>query len=170
MTRRFSPQELYFLRNKVPVKHVIVNLLSIPSHKESDKLRFACPLCHGFKTSIHPKENLGRCFSCRQSFNPIEIVMHHLKRDFVNSVKWLKCRTIDLDHSRHSPQKTPLKRNASSTPSQIGDILSGILPSLSQKAFSVSKPATLEKRIENLEKKVDKIYKLIEELRTQSTF
>ncbi len=169
MTRRFSSQELHFLRNKVPIKHVIVDLLSIPIHKESDKLRFACPLCHGFTTCIHPKENLGRCFSCRRNFNPIEIVMHHLKCDFVNSVKWLKHRTIDVPPTQQCPEKTPLKSQQCSPPSQIGDIIDGILPSLSTNTFSAPKSDTLEQRIENLEKKVNQIYKLIEDLRSHSS-
>ena len=90
MTRRFSSKELSFLRNKIPIAHVIEDLLSLPTRNNTGKLSFACPLCKGFDTSINYKHNLARCFECRQNFNPIELVMHQRHISFVDSVKWLK--------------------------------------------------------------------------------
>jgi DNA primase len=90
MTRRFSAQELSFLRNKIPINHVIETMLSVATGNDNGKLSFACPVCRAVNTAINTNHNLARCFDCRQNFNPIEFVMHQLHLSFVDSVKWLK--------------------------------------------------------------------------------
>ncbi|MBC8434384.1 MAG: hypothetical protein H8D96_20950 [Desulfobacterales bacterium] len=157
MTRRFSSHELSFLRNKIPIAHVIEDLLSLPTRNNTGKLSFACPLCKGFDTSINYKHNLARCFECRQNFNPIELVMHQRHTSFVDSVKWLKrhdCKPESKDTSIRDTQGSP--------PVNIGDILPKILPSLvDQKNTNPSLEAIIE-RILNLELQVQKLYLLIE--------
>jgi hypothetical protein len=81
MTRRFSPEELTFLRNRVPISCVIETLLDSPTRSTNGKLSFACPVCGGFDTSINMAHNLARCFACRQNFNPIELVQNRSHSD-----------------------------------------------------------------------------------------
>ncbi|MBW2605824.1 MAG: hypothetical protein JRE28_16200 [Deltaproteobacteria bacterium] len=152
------------MRNKIPIERVVETFLSVPVHHESGKLRFTCPVCQGSDTSIHTKTNLARCFSCQRNFNPIEIVMHYLNINFVESVKWLKQRNAEEEKPI-----TAINNKRQSQPSQIGDILSGIVPCISaEKALNPHPEATAE-RMSILEKKVDKIFLLIEELRSLIT-
>lgn len=174
MKQRFSSQELKYLRNNIPIERVITSYLSIPIDHGTDKLRFACPLCHGFATSIHPKENLARCFSCQRNFNPIEIVMHHLKYDFVESVKWLKQHTVKVPTKNQFFKKPTIemtlpRKSQPSTPSPIGDILTK-MSNLSTQEASEQKSETIEDRISSLEKKVDQLYSMIKELRSGSSY
>ena len=158
MNRRFSSRELAFLRNDIPMERVVVSFLALQHRHDSDKLRFACPLCGGLDTSIQPKTNLARCFSCKRNFNPIEMVMAHMKLGFVESVHWLKDR-----NEQGAAQTPPACRKAQSSPSSIGSILTAILPSL--QPFSPDlPPSTLPDRIASLEKKVDRLFALIESL------
>lgn len=158
MTRRFSPQELAFLRNGIPIEHVIVSFLSLQHRRDSDKLRFACPLCGGFDTSILLKINLARCFACKRNFNPIEMVMAHLRLGFAESASWLKERNVQRVN-----EKPAAYRKNQASPAKIGDILSGM--------FSITPPPsqenplpTISERIASLEKKVEELFTLIEEL------
>lgn len=157
MTRRFSSRELSFLRNGIPVEQVIVSFLSLQYRRDSGNLRFACPLCGGFDTSILARNNLARCFACKRNFNPIEMVMEHLRLGFVESVNWLK------DRNTRSVDETPAAhRKAQTSPSSIGGVLSGILP---PPPPSIGIPsAAIPERIASLEKKVEKLFVLIEEL------
>ena len=123
MTRRFSAQELSYLRNEIPIERVIKLFVSLPTDSRSGKLSFACPVCHGSNTSINAKHNLARCFDCRQNFNTIEIVMHQLQINFVDSVKWLKQR-----NRKPVAEDTPSHGNQNRQPAIIGNILSEILP------------------------------------------
>jgi len=121
MTRRFSSQELSFLRNKVPINRVIETMLSVATGNNNGKLSFACPVCHGINTSINARHNLARCFDCRQNFNPIEFVMHQLHISFVDSVKWLK-----QNNREPLAERTATPTSHCTQPASIGDVLSGI--------------------------------------------
>jgi hypothetical protein len=158
MTRRFSSRELSFLRNKIPVERVIVSFLSLQHRRDSSKLRFACPLCGGFDTSIQARTNLARCFSCKRNFNPIEIVMAHLNLGFAESADWLK------DRDAGSVIETPVaSEKARSSPSSIGGILSGMfLPPCP--ASPETTPAIILERLAVLEIKIEKLLTLIEKL------
>ncbi len=161
MTRRFSSQELSFLRNKIPIAHVIENLLSLPTRNNTGKLSFACPLCKGFDTSINYKHNLARCFECRQNFNPIELVMHQRHASFVDSVKWLKqydCMPVSKGTSIRDAQDC-LATN-------IGDILPKILPTLIAGKNTNPSLETIIERILTLELQVKKLSLLIEDLQS----
>lgn len=158
MTRRFSAQELSFLRNGIPIEHVIVSFLSLQHRRDSDKLRFACPLCGGFDTSILLKTNLARCFACKRNFNPIEMVMAHLRLGFAESASWLKERNV-----KRGNEKPAAYRKNQASPAKIGDILSGML-NITPPPSQESPLPTISERIANLEKKVEKLFTLIEEL------
>jgi hypothetical protein len=158
MTRRFSSRELSFLRNAIPMEQLVVSFLSLQHHRDSGKLRFACPVCKGFGTSIQAETNLARCFSCKRNFNPIEMVMVHLKLSFVESVNWLKNRNALGINEIPAAQ-----RKAQGSPSSIGEILCGILPS-QPPTSPETRSSTIPERIATLEKKVEKLFALIEAL------
>ena len=115
--KRFSPEELYAVRNSIPMREVIEVLLEVPSKEVEGVYRFLCPVCREFQTGVHEKTNLGRCFLCQRNFNAIELVMEDRKISFVESVKLLqKCL-----HSRSgssgccSLQKTGLQEAQGAT-------------------------------------------------------
>ena len=157
MRRRFSPRQLSVLRNNIPIERVIVNFLSLHYRHDGGKLRFACPECQSFDTSIQTSSNLARCFSCQRNFNTIEIVMAHLIINFVDSVKWLMQRNAEMDNENKT-----VNNGHQWTPSRIGDILSEMLPTLPSKKVTESCPETILERIANLETRVDRLYLLIE--------
>jgi DNA primase len=87
--KRFSDNELKEVRNEIPVRLVLERLCGLECKEVEGCTRFVCPVCHEMRTSLHPKENLGRCFRCDRNFNAIEFVMYGCKMSFVNSVKLL---------------------------------------------------------------------------------
>ncbi len=90
MSRRFSSQELFALRNYIPIDTLIETELRVPSKVSEGFFRFLCPLCYEFQTATNPKTNLARCFRCEKNFNTIDMVMICRKMNFVESVKYLK--------------------------------------------------------------------------------
>lgn len=89
MKRRFSDQQLYELRNLIPIDWLIENQLLIPCKFSEGFLRFLCPLCGEFRTATHVKTNLARCFRCEKNFNTIDLVMACRDLSFVESVEFL---------------------------------------------------------------------------------
>ena len=87
--KRFSNDDLRRLRNNLPIKCVMTKLLKMPVKNYSGVKRFLCPNCKELNTSLHPKENLGRCFCCQKNFNPIDIVMAETNQTFVQAVELL---------------------------------------------------------------------------------
>lgn len=90
MNRRFSTQELFELRNNVPIDALIANALNIPVKYSDGLFRFLCPICKEFQTATNNSTNLARCFRCEKNFNPIDLVMIAKGFRFVESVNWLK--------------------------------------------------------------------------------
>ena len=90
MKRRFSAQELFELRNTVPVNALIENVLNIPVKHSDGLFRFLCPVCNEFQTATNLSTNLARCFRCERNFNPIDLVMIVKGVGFVESVNYLK--------------------------------------------------------------------------------
>ena len=90
MKRRFSAQELFELRNTVPVDALIENVLNIPVKQSDGLFRFLCPVCNEFQTATNLSTNLARCFRCERNFNPIDLVMIAKGVGFVESVNYLK--------------------------------------------------------------------------------
>jgi DNA primase len=160
MTRRFSPEELTFLRNRVPITRVVKTLLQLPTRSTNGKLSFACPLCKGFDTSINVAHNLARCFVCRENFNPIELVMHQLHIGFVDSVRWLK----NSNHAAPS-QNTLTTATSNHRPTGLGDILADIMQGLSD-GKPDDAPQSITQRLAALERSVRDLYRVIDELRS----
>lgn len=161
MTRRFTSNQLTYLRNQVPISRVIEALPELETRHADGKLRFCCPVCHGFNTCLNAEANLGRCFDCRKNFNPIELVMCQRQISFVESVKWLQQRSADK--SAIAPGATG---GVSAQPAAVGDILASML-SVPSDAKTESQPAEMiPQRISHLEQNVRRLYGLIDELRS----
>ena len=89
MGKRYSKKMLRMLRNAIPVDLVIADLLKQPNKISEGNFRFLCPNCGEFNTAVNPKTNLGRCFSCKKNFNPIDIVMSVKTYSFTRAVEYL---------------------------------------------------------------------------------
>lgn len=90
MGKLFSSQELFEIRNSIPIDVLIEKKLAIPSKISEGFFRFLCPLCNEFQTAVNPKTNLGRCFRCEKNFNTIDMVMAFHSTGFIDSVKYLQ--------------------------------------------------------------------------------
>lgn len=89
MTRRFSPELLFRLRNEIPIERLIAEHLAWPSRCREGRFCFLCPRCGEFRTGANPRTNLGRCFRCAENFNPIDFVIVARDCDFVEAVHFL---------------------------------------------------------------------------------
>lgn len=90
MKKRFTANELFRIRNEIPVNTLIKDELRIPSKISEGIFRFLCPVCNEFQTSTKPTTNLARCFRCERNFNTIELVMSSQGSGFVDSVLFLR--------------------------------------------------------------------------------
>ncbi len=150
--RRFSAQELYSLRNEIPVCGLIEKVLGIPSHMSEGVFRFLCPSCGEFNTAVNSKNNLARCFCCEENFNTIDLVMIVEKMDFVQAVNFLKGHRKKLQG--HSISEIAEDQNQS--PQHIADIVKSIIP---------SKPETRDlESIESVSRRVLSIEQELEHL------
>src|SRR3990167_5104268 len=107
MTERFYPDELFFLRNSLPIRLIITAVLKLNSHFSDGTFRFECPLCHGFDTATNPATNLARCFACRKNFNPIDLVMAVRSLPFRSAVNFLRAVRAKLPSIPPSNPETP---------------------------------------------------------------
>ncbi len=90
LKKQFSSQELFELRNTIPVDLLIKDQLQIPSKVRDGVFRFLCPMCNEFQTAVNPTTNLARCFRCEKNMNTIDLVMEVKKYGFKDSVLFLK--------------------------------------------------------------------------------
>jgi len=90
MKKQFSSQELFELRNLIPVDMLIKDELQIPSKTSEGAFRFLCPICNEFQTATNPATNLARCFRCERNFNTIDLVMTVRGIGFKESILCLK--------------------------------------------------------------------------------
>ncbi len=77
MKRRFTGNELFKLRNSIPIDRLIEDNLKIASKIGEGWFRFLCPICGEFDTAVNPRTNLARCFRCEKNFNPIDLKIMH---------------------------------------------------------------------------------------------
>ena len=90
MKKRFSPRELFEVRNYIPVAMLIKDELLVPSKIRDGVFRFLCPICNEFQTATKPTTNLARCFRCEKNFNTIDLVMRVRGSEFRESVLFLQ--------------------------------------------------------------------------------
>lgn len=93
MSGKIAAAELRRLRNDVDITELI-RRLGIPWKCHDGYFRFLCPICDEFNTATNPRTNLGRCFRCRENFNPIDLVMRLESLSFLQAVEFLRdiCR------------------------------------------------------------------------------
>ena len=88
MARRFTDQQLWQLRNEVPLPWLLQRL-DWPHRRRDGQLIFVCPRCGGGRSDLNPQENLVRCFHCQTNFNPIDFTMAARDCGFVEAVQYL---------------------------------------------------------------------------------
>lgn len=88
MKRKFSYEELYYVRTTIPIEKVIRGM-RIPHKKVEGIVRFLCPQCDEFRAAVLTRKNLSRCFTCNKNFNTLELVMTERNLSFVESVNLL---------------------------------------------------------------------------------
>ena len=180
--RRFSDQQLYTLRNHIPMELVIEKILCIPSKVTQGGLRFKCPLCDKFNTAVNPPTNLARCFDCEANFNPIDMVMAVEHASFVEAVTFLKDYKTSLAHDqkqghkedRPAPGPAPAEsagHRSDEKPVAIGNILSELIdkaqthsPELS-KIGLFSRNTPLPQRIIKLEQDVHRLSEQLHQIK-----
>ena len=89
MTRYFSRQLLYRIRNEIPLA-VLLPQLQWPHQIRDGRLCLLCPRCGEFVTVVNPRTNLARCFRCEVNFNSIDLTMAIKECNFVAAVRRLK--------------------------------------------------------------------------------
>lgn len=95
MNVKFTPKELYELRNFIPINDLIREL-KLPFKFSEGCFRFLCPLCNEFRTSTKADTNLARCFRCEKNFNTIDLTLICRRLPFVEGVTFLKAFYKDL--------------------------------------------------------------------------
>lgn len=90
MTKRFSSDFLYRIRNDIPLAYLLRQVLNHHCKHSEGYERFICPLCSDYNAAINTRTNLGRCFRCRQNFNSIEFVMIIKQLKFPKAVYFLE--------------------------------------------------------------------------------
>ncbi len=176
MTRRFSPEQLYALRNEIPIDLLIEKYLSIPCDRSGPigtkgRFRFACPLCGGFETSVLWEKNLGRCFACNKNLNNVDLVIHCMNVDFVESIRRLQEYRAEMRSPTHCDK--PPVRNKTKSFVPLGQIIADILPDRPDIPTESEKPVDenliLSSRIDAIEAKIENLALLIENFcRTQT--
>lgn len=89
------PARLRALRNHVPIAAVI-RRLGVPTKRRGCRVAFRCPACQRFDTALSRRTNLARCFACKRSFNPIELVMAERASTFLAAAD-LVAELLDFD-------------------------------------------------------------------------
>jgi DNA primase len=89
MPRSLSKSYLRRLRNDLPIRDVIADVLDVTWKISEGRFRFLCPRCQEFHTGTNPETNLARCFACQRNFNPIDFTMVHKRYDFLQAVAFL---------------------------------------------------------------------------------
>lgn len=90
MKRRFTGNELYRLRNLIPIDRLIDENLNIASKIGEGRFGFLCPICGEFHTATNPGNNLSSCFRCEKNFNTIDLVMTVEGLSFIDTVEYLQ--------------------------------------------------------------------------------
>ncbi len=168
MTRRFSPELLYALRNEIPIDILIEKWLSIPCERSEPngtkgRFRFACPLCGGFETSVLWEKNLGRCFPCNKNLNTFDFVIHCMNVDFVESIRRLQEYRAEMGPPTHCDKALVRKKTKSFVP--LGKIIADILPDRPDMPTGNEKPIDenriLSSRMDAIEAKIENLALLI---------
>lgn len=189
--RRFSQQQLFHLRNHIPIDALMEQSLQIPCKTCEGVFRFLCPVCNAFNTSIKPQTNLARCFRCERNFNTIDLVMTVKKTTFVEAVDFLidwqsHCQPQKLrggikkqepghnerscSTSSYSPNSQPPTLDA---PVALGQILRDVINTSDPTASYQKQPSTLYEdspiihRLEQIELRLTTVCDQLGQIRNQ---
>lgn len=169
----YTRQELFILRNHIPVDSLIKKL-EISSKMIEGYFRFCCPVCCGFNTGVNLKTNLARCFNCRKNYNTIDFVILVRGLTFIQSVEFLK------RFQGHKDETTipycPSNQRTASTPVSIGEVLKALKPgnnsngatSKIQKINGIVPVDDINERLRQLEKKVGHLTQKIKQIEKNS--
>jgi hypothetical protein len=160
--KRFSSEELYRMRNDIPIEGVIKEALDIPCRNMEGCFRFLCPVCNEFNTAVNPTTNLARCFCCEKNFNAIDLVMLINQMDFVESIRFLKRYQTDARNLTQLTKRDSKVRGESTT--HIGNILKSFVTTPASASPSAGSDDNLCNRILALEQKLILLEQRIEEL------
>jgi len=173
--QKFSDQQLFNLRNHLPIAAVITELLQVPAKIDCGTLRFRCPLCTRFNTAINDRTNLARCFDCQKNFNPIDMVMSIRKINFVQAVHLLKaCEhhpQIQPGHSNLGPAHTPASNHLKKSPPKpvpMADIIGDWMQKTPMPAPPLKQPdlfSTITEQIAELEQAIRHLSEHINQLK-----
>ncbi len=160
---RLSNALLHDLRNKIPVRGLIENELGVRCETESGVFRFECPKCGSFHTSVMKNQNLARCFSCENNFNPIDMVMAVKKTEFRPGADFL---VKLLESGMPEKPAAPAKRAASGLAS-LSSVLSSMAEPPPDEKSAAHQIQRLEKEIGELKNRVDRLQKALARVLTK---
>ena len=81
----YDPEYLRRLRNEIPWPALLKRLQWVHKLREG-RLVFQCPKCNETLTSVNERTNLGRCFRCKENWNPIDFTMDAWDLQFKSAV------------------------------------------------------------------------------------
>jgi hypothetical protein len=84
----FDNNMLRDIRNRINVR-TLAHAMGVEMYSKYRQEMFVCPSCGFRKATFHPRANIGRCWKCKQRFNPIEITMAVMRCSFVRAVRYL---------------------------------------------------------------------------------
>ena len=87
--RHLSAERLRTIRNELRIESVM-ETLGLQVKRRGSRLAFRCPSCGTFHTTATPKQNLIRCFLCKRSFNPIDLVIAARRWTFFQAIAYLE--------------------------------------------------------------------------------
>jgi hypothetical protein len=187
--RRFSEQQLFYIRNHIPIDRLMQKTLHIPCKTSEGVFRFLCPLCNEFNTSIKPQTNLARCFRCEKNFNTIDMVMTVNNSTFVEAVDYLTdwqslVQPHQLHHASrrqghsHNKQSDSTCSDSSNSqpptldaPMALGRILPNVIKPLNPKSSCEQQPSplyedsSLIRRLERIELRLTILFDQLAEIR-----
>ena len=150
---QYNPQELFILRNHIPVDSLIEKL-NVPSKTTEGCFRFCCPVCREFDTGVNPKTNLARCFRCEKNYNTIDLVMLVKQSDFIHSVKFLQTIYEQKNVPAPSSSSPSTEKSVASQPVSIGNILKSIEPTLKSRLKSPAENDHIKPTVEMLNARI----------------
>ena len=69
--KRFTQNELFELRNHIPINTLIEDRLKMPAKISEGHFRFLCPLCGEFQTATNPKTTWPDVFAVKKTSTPL---------------------------------------------------------------------------------------------------
>lgn len=81
----YDPEYLRRLRNEIRWPELLKRMNWLHKMREG-RLVFQCPKCNETLTGVNDRTNLGRCFRCKENWNPIDFTMEAWNLEFKSAV------------------------------------------------------------------------------------